>query len=182
MSFDDGVTSIETDANDYAVQYGLPVVSSPLTVTLPYAPAPGSTPPSSEVVLDNRDYGPPQQWAELGIVESLDKVQQGFTAREYDFDLDSGSSLPLNPILAQNGTGALYSQLLAYEQNQTAFTFGEYAEEYNTQTGQSIAGIGYRANAFVTDIQQTPEPSTFPIVSAAAIALALKRRCRATLP
>ena len=173
VSFDDGVSVTESVPNALLVEYGLPVINSALTRTLPYSPVPGAMLPSSAVALGDRDYGPPQQWSELTVEQSQETLLPGFTAWAYDFDLDSGSQSPLIPDLAQDGTSALHSQLLAYQQNKTPLTFEEFAYQFNTQTGQTFSGLGYRATAIITDVQQTPEPCGFATMSGAAVALFL---------
>jgi hypothetical protein len=177
VSFDDSVYVIESDPNDLVVEYGLPVIHSALTETLPYSPVSGAALPSSEVALDDRNYGPSQQWSEFAVVESQETLLPGPTAWTYNFELDSGSQSPLIPNLAQNGTAALYSQLLAYQQNGTPLTFDEFAYQFDTQTGQALAGLGYRATAFITNVQ-APEPCSFAMMSAAVALYLLNYACK----
>lgn len=82
--FDDAVTSTEQDPNDTLILFGLPLINSSLTETLPYGPT--IPPASGEVALGNRDYGPSQQWSEFTIVQSQE-TESGTTTWAYDFDL-----------------------------------------------------------------------------------------------
>jgi hypothetical protein len=179
--FDDAVSVVEQDPNDTLIGFGTPLIYSPLTATLPYGPAAGQTLPSSEVALANRDYSPSQQWSELAIVQSEDNMS-GATTWAYDFELDSGSTFPLIPSLLQDSSAALYQQLLAYQQNSTPFTFSEFAQEFDSQTGQSLAGTGYSSTATLVNIQEspepTPEPSTFAMLAWTAVMLGICRMQR----
>jgi hypothetical protein len=172
--FDDAVTGIEQDPNDVLVSFGLPLISSTLTQYLPYGP---TVPPSArEVALANRDYGPSQQWSELSIVQSQETVS-GATTWAYDFDIDSSSySLyPLIPNLLQDSSAALYQQLLTYQQNDAAFSFGEYGQQFDSQTGQPLAGIGFTGTAYLVGVSETPEPSTAFLMATGILVLRLLR-------
>ncbi len=177
VTFDGAVTSVEQDTNDTLVFFGTPTINSPLTATLPYGPAPGQPPESREVVLANRDYGPSQQWSEFTIVQDQE-TESGATTWAYDFELDSGSQslYPLIANLLDDSSTALYQQLLVYQQNQAPLVFDETADQFDSQTGQALAGLGYRATAYLVDIQETPEPSTFAFLGGAALVFTLKRR------
>jgi len=179
VTFDNAVTLIEQDPNNTLVFFGPPLIDSPLTATLPYGPAAGQPPPpSSAVALGNRDYGPSQQWSEFTIVENQE-TESGATTWVYGFDLDSdGLSLyPLIPNLLQDSRAALYQQLLAYQQNHAALAFEEFAYQFDSQTGQYLGGTGYNSTAYLEEVEETPEPSTLPILGGAAfVFFGLKQR------
>ena len=108
VTFDGSVTLVEQDANSTLVFFGHPLISSPLSATLPYAPVAGELLPTAAVALGNRNYGATQQWSEFTIVQS-EEAEAGTTTWAYDFDLDTGSaSYPVIPNLLEDSGAALY--------------------------------------------------------------------------
>jgi hypothetical protein len=77
----------------------------------------------------------------------------------------------LIPNLLQDSSTVLYQHLLIYQQYDTAFSFGEYAEQFDSQTGQPLDGIGYSATAYLVSVSQTPEPGTVFLIAAGLLAL-----------
>ena len=157
VAFDDAVTAIEQDPHVTLLFFGSPWVNSPLTATLPYVPA---HPRSQAVAIGNDDYSPEFQASEFIIVQSHDDPFDT-TTWAYNFDLRA----PLYPFIAgplSFGATELYQRLGDYKQDNAAFRFSESADQFNSQTGQSLAGVGFDGTAYLVDLAQAPvaEPST----------------------
>ncbi len=179
VQFDDVLLNSTVFSPDWThILYGKPTITSSLTVLLPYTGSPITLPLPCNNPQDNSCYTDTNYNPNSGVsqfrIEYGENLYDSGTWWLYAFGLvrDNGWVFP-NQYSPFDATEPILQQALLFKTLGTPFAFVESEEGPGSHNFQ-ISG-----SAFLVDVQETPEPSTFELLAnAVVLVLSVRRKPR----
>jgi hypothetical protein len=159
-TFDDTPSSRPVYPNNMETVFGVPVVSSPLTATLPYGPGTTTIAPAavnSDTLMTDFNFG--NGVGDMGsyfqIQENQDNAYGPSLMQSWTYNLEIKMPADNAPPLSNPSTfsGAdLVAWLSGLQTSQTPLLYSEYSENFDRTTGHNLGGIGYTGQGVVVGV------------------------------
>ncbi len=169
--FDDAVTNRVVEPDDVIIDFGPPEIDSPLTALLPYAPGIPIEPSTDSLISDY--HSATQNFSNFQLLGNAMVYETG-GFYSYHIGIQSPMYPPLtNPLTFSDAD--LFAYLQQLRSDGATIYISEYTDHFDSVNSIYLGGVWYTGSGVITELYETPEPTTWMLLIGAVPVLGIRR-------